>query len=96
MVRVIFKFKSGPMDGKTVLGRLGEQGEADRYYTLTAHGRVGQQFRMASQYAIDTLTREQLKEEKPHRFQQHQYRVTGRLEDDEKVFVHAEYVQEEG
>ena len=41
------------------------------------------------------MTREQLKEERPHRFQEHVYQVTDRLEDDKKIFMRAEYVQEE-
>ena len=77
------------------MGELGEQDEADRYFGLTNHGRIGHRFRTASQYAIDTLTREELKEERPHHFQEHVYQVTDRLEDEEKVFVLAEYVQDE-
>jgi hypothetical protein len=92
-MRIIFKFTGGPMDGKTVVGEQGEQDEADRYYTLTNHGRVGQRFRTASQYAIDTLAREELTDERPHHFQEHIYRVSHRLEDDEKIFVRADYVR---
>lgn len=93
--KLVFKFKGGPMDGKTVIGRSGRQDEADRYYALTDHGRVGQRFRTASQLAIDTLTEEQLKGERPHRFQEHVYEVAERLEDREKIFVCAEYVRKE-
>lgn len=93
--KLIFKFKGGPMDGKTVTGQPGKQDEADRYYALTAHGRVGQRFRIASPYAIDTLTEEQLKEERPHHFQEHVYEVDEHLEDEEKIFVRAEYVRKE-
>jgi hypothetical protein len=94
-MKIIFKFAGGPLDGKSIVGEAGEQDEADRYYTLTNHGRIGQRFRIASEYAIDMLTREQLKEERPHRFQEHVYQVTDRLEDDKKIFMRAEYVQEE-
>ena len=83
------------MDGKTVMGESGEQDEADRYFSLTNHGRIGQRFRIASQYAIDILAREELKEERPHQFQEHVYQVTDRLEDDDKIFVLAEYVRDE-
>jgi hypothetical protein len=82
------------MDGKTVIGELGEQDEADRYFALTNHGQIGHRFRTASQYAIDTLTREELKDERPHHFQEHIYQVTDRLEDGEKIFVVAEYVRD--
>ena len=93
-MKIIFKFTDGPLDGETVVGQLGEQSEADRYYALTNHGRVGQRFRIASQYAIDTLVREELKEERPHPFQEHVYKVTDCFEDEEKVFVRAKYVRE--
>jgi hypothetical protein len=94
-MKIVFKFTGGPLDGKTVIGQLGEQDEADRYYALSNHGRVGQRFRTASQYAVDTLVREELKQERPHRFQEHVYQVTDRCEDHEKVFVRVGYVPEE-
>jgi hypothetical protein len=95
-MRVIIKFTGGPLDGKTVIGESGQQDEADRYYALTNHGRVGQRFRTASEYAIDTLLKEDLKEQGPHHFQDHIYEVTDRHEDAEKVFVRADYVREPG
>lgn len=94
-MRIIFKFMGGPMDGKTVIGRPGQQDEADRYYTLTNQGQIGQRFRTASEFAIDTLAREELKQEKPHHFQEHAYQVKDCLQDDEKVFVLAEYLRDE-
>jgi len=93
-VHIIFEFSGGPMDGKTAVGEAGEQGEADRYYALTHHGRVGQQFHVASRYAVDTLTREGLDETAMRKFQRHVYQVTDRLEGDEEVLVRAEYVRE--
>jgi len=90
-MRLVFKFKGGPIDGKTVIGRQGSQDEADRYYALSNHGRIGQRFRIASQYAVDTLADEELKERRTHHFQEHVYRVADRQEDAEKVFVRAEY-----
>lgn len=92
-MRLIFKFKGGPMDGKTVLGEPGKQDEADRYYALTGRGRVGQRFKVASPYAVDTLAKEQLQEERPHHFQEHVYEVVDSHEDQEKIFVRAEYLQ---
>lgn len=93
-VQIIFEFSGGPMDGKTAVGAAGEQGEADRYYALTHHGRVGQQFHVASSYAVDTLTREGLDEKATRRFQRHVYQVTDRLEGEGEVLVRAEYVRE--
>jgi hypothetical protein len=90
-VKLVFKFVGGPLDGKTVVGRRGQQDEADRYFALSNHAQLGQQFRVASQYAVETLASEELQEQQPHHFQQHQYRITDRLEDHEKVFVRAEY-----
>jgi hypothetical protein len=49
------------------------------------------EFVVASQYAIERLASEQLKEEKGHYFQRHYYVVTKRLEDGEEVWVRAEY-----
>lgn len=83
------------MDGTTVHGQPGRQDEADRYYALTHHGRVGQRFRIASQYAIDTLAEEQLKTDRPHHFQEHVYQVVEHLEDEDKIIVRAEYVRKE-
>ena len=74
-MRIVFKFTGGPLDGKTVIGESGEQDEADRYFALTNHGQIGQRFRIASQYALDTLATEQMKKERPHRFQEHVYQV---------------------
>lgn len=93
-MKLIFKFMGGPLDGETVIGQLGEQGQADRYYALTDRGRIGQRFRTVSPYAIDTLVKEELKEERPHHFQEHVYEVVDHLEDEDKIFVRAEYVQE--
>ena len=61
---------------------------------VTNHGAVGQRFKVASPYAVETLVREQLKEEKRHYFHRHYYIVTNRIEDDEGVWVRAEYAPE--
>jgi hypothetical protein len=94
--KIIFKFLGGPKDGETLFGRMGGQGQADRYYMLTNHGRLGQRFRTASEYAVETLAREQLAEEQPHGFQQHVYEIADCFEDEEKVFIRAQYVQSAG
>ncbi len=93
MKRIIFKFAGGPLDGKTVAGKLGKDSEVHRYYALTHHGRVGQRFRTASQYAIDTLTKEWQQEQSEHHFQQHLYEVTERIDNRHVMLVRIEYVQ---
>ncbi len=94
MTKLIFKFFGGPLDGKTVTGRPNEEGEARTYYTLSCHGRRGQRFRIASEYAVDILASEQLKEERPHHFQQHVYEVVERIRNPHVILVRAEDVDE--
>jgi hypothetical protein len=94
-MKIIFEFTGGPLDGKTVEGESGEQDEADRYFALTHHGKVGQRFRIGSEYAIDLLAAEGLKEDRPHHFRRHNYDVTDRLEGDDEVLIRAEYVEGE-
>lgn len=91
-MRIIFQFVGGPLDGKTVVGVLGEQDEAERYYALSHHGRVGQRFRIASEYIVETLAQEDFAEEQPHHFQQHSYRVTDRIAMGDEVLIHARYL----
>ncbi len=97
-MRVIFKFVGGPLDGKTVEERSGDPDHPLHYYVLTHHGRVGQRFRTASDYAIETLAKEELKVDRPHHFQQHYYevveRVANRVKHEGLILVRAEYVQE--
>jgi hypothetical protein len=95
VMRIIVEFAGGPLDGKTVEGEWGDEEEADRYYLLTHHGAVGQRFKIASEYAVETLAREKLKRESRHFFQRHVYEVTHRLEADDEVLVRAEYVPPE-
>ena len=63
MKRFIFKFCGGPLDGTTVAGELARQPEVRRYYALTHHGRLGQRFRTASEYAVNVLVDEKLQED---------------------------------
>jgi hypothetical protein len=93
MPRLIFKFAGGPLDGKTVTGTMQEEGEAWEFYVLTYHGRLGQRFKIASEYAVSTLANEQLKEEKPHHFQQHVYEVVECIRNPKVLLVRAEYVE---
>ena len=92
-MRVIFRFFGGPLDGTTVVERPGDPEHPEHYYALTHHGRVGQRFRTASDYAIETLTREGLKAAEPHRFQPHYYEVVERVHNKGVVLVRADYVQ---
>jgi len=91
--KLIFKFAGGPLDGKWVAGKPQEEGEAREYYTLSYHGRLGQRFKVASEYAVYVLATEQLKEEKPHHFQQHVYEVVERIRNPHVLLVRAEYVE---
>ena len=93
MPRLIFKFAGGPLDGKTVAGKPQEEGEARAYYTLTYHGRLGQRFRVASEYAVNILAHEHLQEEEPHHFQHHVYEVVERIRNRHVLLVRAEYVE---
>jgi hypothetical protein len=91
-MRVIFKFSGGPLDGKKVVGEPGKPGEAEKYYALSYHGRVGQRFRTASDYAVKTLLEERLQVDRPHRFQQHVYEVIDRIDNGDVVLVQTRYV----
>ncbi len=95
-MKIIFEFAGGPLDGKSVAGTRGDQGEAERYYVLTHRGRIGQQFTIASEYAIEFLADEGLQTDTPHRFQRHVYQVTERLQEHGEVLVRAEYAQPAG
>ena len=92
MLKIIFEFVGGPLDGETLVGVLGEGDDAERYYLFTNHGAVGQRFKVASDYAVETLAKEQLKVEERHHFQQHIYVVTDRVEEDGEVLVSATYL----
>ena len=93
MKRFIFKFWGGPLDGTSVAGELAKQPEVRRYYALTHHGRVGQRFHTASEYAVNVLVDEHLQETAPHNFQQHTYEVVQRIQNRNVVLIQVEYVQ---
>ena len=93
MKRFIFKFCGGPLDGTTVAGELARQAEVRRYYALTHHGRLGQRFRMASEYAVNVLVDEKLQRTAPHKFQQHVYEVVQRINNGDVVIIEVAYVQ---
>jgi hypothetical protein len=93
MKRFIFKFCGGPLDGTSVAGELAKHPEVRRYYALTHHGRVGQRFRTASEYAVNVLVDEHLQETAPHKFQQHVYEVVQRIKNGNVVLIQVQYVQ---
>ena len=77
-------------------GRIAKHPEVRRYYALTHHGRVGQRFRTASEYAVNVLVDEQLQETAPHNFQQHVYEVVQRIQNGNVVLIQVQYVQPPG
>jgi hypothetical protein len=91
-VNIVFEFVGGPKDGKVLRGELGEPSDAERFYLFSNHGTVGHRFKVASNYAVETLAEEQLKEDKRHHFQRHYYVVTDRLEEGDEVCVRADYI----
>jgi hypothetical protein len=92
MVTIAFEFVGGPHDGKVVTGRLGDASDAERYYLFSNRGTVGQQFKVASDYAVETVAQEHLQKGERHFFQRHYYQVTDHLTDDDQVYIRAEYV----
>jgi len=94
MLNITFEFVGGPNDGKVVQGRLGEASDAERHYLFSNHGKVGHRFKVASHHAVETLTRERLKQDKPHNFQRHYYVVTDRSQEGNRVWVRADYIPE--
>lgn len=91
MLKITFVSTGGPNDGNVLYGALGDGSDAERYYLFTNHGAVRQRFRVASQFAVDTLARKQLKDERRHYFQQHFYLVVDRFEGNHEVWERAEY-----
>ena len=96
MLSIIFEFIGGPHDGKLATGGLGEAGDAERYYLFTNHGVIGYLFKVASEYAVETIAREGLEAHRRYHFQKHFYIVTDRLEEDEEVYVRAQYIPDRG
>jgi hypothetical protein len=92
MLSITFEFAGGPHDGKVVTGTLGDAGDAERYYLFSNHGAVGQQFKVASDYAVETLAQERLENTDHHFFQRHYYQVIDHLTDDDQVYIRAAYV----
>ena len=96
MQRITFEFVGGPNDGTVVRGRLGEPSDAERHYLFSNRGTVGQQFSVASPFAVETLLKERLQNEQRHYFKRHMYVVTDRLEDAGEVRIVADYAPDLG
>lgn len=92
MLKITFEFVGGPNDGVSLEGTLGDASDAERYYLFTNHGTVGQRFKVASEFAVETLAQEPLQEERRYYFQPHHYVVTDRLEENNEVLVRSEYL----
>lgn len=93
-MRITFEFVGGPHDGKLLHGVVGEASDAERFLLGSNWGMVGQQFKVASEYAVEMLAEERLQEERRHYFQRHFYVVTDRLDNGEEMWVRAEYLPE--
>jgi hypothetical protein len=91
-MKIVFEFVGGPKDGKILRGKLGEPSDAERFYLFSNHGAVGHRFKVASNYAVETLAEAGLMEDKRHHFQRHYYVVTDRREEGDEVWVRAEYI----
>ncbi|MGA2033021.1 MAG: hypothetical protein ABSG68_12240 [Thermoguttaceae bacterium] len=96
MKTIIFKFAGGPLDGKKITGELAKDKEVRHYYALTHHGRLGQRFRTASDFAIEALVKERLQHDPSHRFQQHVYEVVDHIDNGNVMLVRIAYVAQEG
>src|SRR5687768_12609983 len=92
MLHITFEFVGGPNDGQVLEGALGEASDAERCYLFTNHGAVGQRFKVASEYSVEALANDIAQDEPVQPFRSHQYVVTGRLEDEDQVWVRAEYL----
>ena len=94
MINITFEFVGGPNDGKIVEGPLGEAGPAERLFLFSNRGRVGQRFKIASDYAVEMLVAAMEQGDNSSSFPAHYYTVTDRLEDGGDIWVRVEYWQE--
>ena len=58
MLKIIFEFVGGPQDGRILQGVVGDASDAERYFLFSNWGRIGQRFKVASDYAVATLSRD--------------------------------------
>lgn len=92
MLNITFEFVGGPNDGKIVEGLLGAAGDAERHYLFSNHGKVGQRFKVASDYAVEMLVEAIDRGELSSTFPPHFYVITDRVEAEGEVWVRAEYL----
>lgn len=95
MMNITFEFVGGPNDGKVVEGGLGEAGPAERLFLFSNRGKIGQRFKVASDYAVEMLAAALDQGETSSCFPAHYYVVTDRLEDRGDVWVRVEYARDE-
>ena len=89
--KLVFEFVGGPHDGRVLTGVVGEASDAERYFLFSNWGTLGQRFKVASEYAIETIANERPRAKRRLGFQRHFYVVADRLEDEGEVWVRAEY-----
>jgi len=92
MLNITYEFIGGPNDGMVLEGRLGESSEAERYYLFSNRGAIGSRIKLVSPYTVEKIARHLWNEEKRIQFQRHFYQVTEHLEENEDVWVRAEYL----
>lgn len=90
MLNITFEFVGGPNDGMVEYGILGKPSDAERHYLFSHHGQVGQRFSVASEHTVEALAAEQV--QPGETVPRHDYVVTDRAEDGDRVWVRAEYV----
>jgi len=91
-LNILFEFLGGPNDGQVVQGRLGDCSDAERLYLFTDRGRVGQHFKIASQYVIDSLAQVRRRDEALPQFHLHFYTVSECVEEADEVWIQATYL----
>jgi hypothetical protein len=73
-------------------GQLGDGSEAERCYLFTNHGVLGYLFKVASEYVVDLLIREGPEALQQQNLPRHFYVVADRIEDENEVYLRADYV----
>ena len=95
MTNITFEFVGGPNDGKVVEGGLGDAGHAERLFLFSNRGRIGQRFKVASDYAVEMLAAALENGETSSCFPAHYYVVTDCLCDHDDIWVRVEYAVDE-
>ena len=95
MTNITFEFIGGPNDGKVVEGGLGDAGQAERLFLFSNRGRIGQRFKVASDYAVEMLATALENGETSSCFPAHYYVVTDCFSDHDDIWVRVEYAVED-